>query len=452
MSGPQVMTTPADEGAFYDAAGEVGAALSDREVLYAEDGNSANAETAAYVYAAGRHMGLSHVHARWLTTSTGVEDISDDEWSAIIARAESIADPWAWLDAHTGAYSARLKAILRRYEGTGVAETEVSDVDFDAPPQPPDWVVPGIAARGRRTLLSAAHSGSKTSLIAGIVKAAVSGEDFLGQPVNAERILIYSGEESADQLAAEKLAPMGVRNEHKPAVRIIGRGGFTRLGTPEGDAAFIAQVEDFRPDLVVLDTTGTVIEVNPLDNPAVTEVYERTLNPVCDRVGAALLITHHMRKGGASGNQREAALGAVQWENQSDFVVTIKCVKGYAETPLDGGRVQTKSTFVMRWPKGRGGLIDAPFAYELHGEKDAPAPEGATLRLELRLPETELTDAEQVAAVVEGETPRKAIADALPWGGDGTGTKFRDALKAAEDEQLIFKVSKGIYSDTPAAG
>jgi AAA domain-containing protein len=452
VSGPQVMTTPADEGAFYDAAGEVGAALSDREVLYAEDGNSANAETAAYVYAAGRHMGLSHTHARWLTTSTGVEDISDDEWSAIIASAERISDPWGWLDAHTGAYSARLKSILRRYEGTGVAETEVSDVDFDAPPQPPDWVVPGIAARGRRTLLSAAHSGSKTSLIAGIVKAAVSGEDFLGQPVNAERILIYSGEESADQLAAEKLAPMGVRNEHKPAIRIVGRGGFARLGTPEGDAAFIAQVEAFRPDLVVLDTSGTVIAVNPLDNEAVTEVYERTLNPVCDRVGAALLFTHHHRKGGASGNQREAALGAVQWENQADFVVTIRCVKPYAETPTGDGHVQTNSTFVMRWPKGRGGLVDAPFPYEIHGEKDAPAPKGATLSLELRLPTAELTDAEQIAAVVEGETARKAIAEALPWGGDGTGTKFRDALKAAEDEQLIFKVSKGIYSDTPAAG
>ena len=212
---------------------------------------------------------------------------------------------------------------------------------------------------------------------------------------------------------------------------------------------FIAQVEDFRPDLVVLDTSGTVIAVNPLDNPAVTEVYERTLNPVCDRVGAALLYTHHHRKGGASGNMREAALGAVAWENQADFVVAVKAVKGYSETPLEGGHVQTKSTFVMRWPKGRGGLIDAPFAYEIHGEKDAPAPKGATLSLELRLPTAELTDAEQIAAVVEGETARKAIAEALPWGGGGTGTKFRDALKAAEDQQLIFKVSKGIYSDTP---
>jgi hypothetical protein len=455
-----ILSTPADEAGLMDATDKLRYALPDGGEpgsMWRKD-DTIDLDTAANVYAAAKRERLTDKHARWLCGYVGAEGLKQDEWKVIATKAADITDPWGWLAVHTGGdVVADLKLQLQGYE-RATAEAKPATFDLSLPPEPPDWVVPRIAARKRRTLLTSAHSGSKTSVIAAIVKAAVTGGTFLGEPVKAERILIVSGEETADQLASEKLAPVGITNDHLPKIRIFERGSFPKPGTEAGDAWFIAAVEDFKPDLVVLDTSGTVLKVNQLDGEAVTAVFESALNPVCDRAGAALLFTHHHRKGSVNqgGNLREAAIGSVQWENQADFVVNIKCIKDYAETPVAGhDNVTTTSTFVMRWSKGRGGIVDRPVAYEIHGEKDKPEPHGSTLWFDVRLPEVELSDAQQLGAICDERTTRKELYEGVPWGGDGTGTRFKNALAEAEEKQLLFKVAKGIYStsvpDAPAA-
>src|SRR5436305_28676 len=67
---------------------------------------------------------------------------------------------------------------------------------------------------------------------------------------------------------------MGLRGKHADAVRVFSREGFT-LGTEDGDAPLIAQLEDFRPDLVVIDTLMSTTAVDVNDNVAAVKWMQR---------------------------------------------------------------------------------------------------------------------------------------------------------------------------------
>ncbi len=444
MTAPQVMSTPADEDAFYDAAADLGNELSDAELLFEADGNTRNSETLAYLYAAARNMGLSAKHAQWMTTAAA-DEVPKDQWSTIRAKAETITNPWGWLNSHTGSETAALlKRILRRYEGTGVAESKTANFDLDdGPPKEPNWIVRGQIASGRCTIASADQSASKTTWAVAVMQAVVRGGQVLDREAKPGRVLYVTNEEDREQFIEEKLKPMGFTNADLDRMEIHTRGTFPLLGTDEGDDWIVATVEAGDFDLVVLDTTSSVVSVDSNSNDAVNALFTTVLDPLLDRTGAGLLYLHHERKSGGAGDRSQAARGARAWSDRANYHVTFATASKYTETPTgEGEHVATARKFVQRRAKVRGGGVDAPLRYELRGEKDRP--DGATLRLAVELPQVEYTDAEQLAAACNGDTTRKGLAEALGW--NPTGTRFDKALEAALDQKLLRKVERGVYA------
>jgi hypothetical protein len=422
------------------AAGEVKLGTEDGTPLWdVSDGE--RHEFAVRLFAAVRSMGHPASQAEQVLWGVGIEDY---ELARIERAAEEISgDPWHWLRERSRDGSVDvLRNVLRDNRPAG--SVEPTALNLDAAPAPPDWIVEGLLAKRKRLMISGDQSTSKSTMVAAIIAAGLNGGTFLGRPVNARRFLLIDGEQDAEQII-EKWRPLGVRPEHLENVRVYGRGsGAKLLGTPEGNAWIAEVVESFRPDVIFLDTTGSTTSVKGLDNDAVAMLYRETLNPLIDRTGAALAYTHHERKSGGSGDRSDAALGARQWSNQADYHATLATAGRYTERPLEGEAVETRRAFVMRRPKVRGGAEDQPIRFEVRGVKDRP--EGSTLNLRVTLPEREFSDAEAIAAACDGVTSRKALAEAVAWGGDGTGKRFVKALDDALDAKLIEQVGRGRYA------
>ena len=422
------------------AADDVGRDLLKGEALFTPEGEP-DLDTAAVLLDAARALGWKGADAKEILVSAGIEWNGEEEWAAIERKAGKVADPWRWLTERTSAgHAAVLKRVLS--ENAPASNVEPTELDLDAPPKAPEWIVEGILAKRKRLMISGDQSASKSTVVGAIVAAGLSGGTFLGQPVNARRFLVIDGEQDAEQIV-EKWRPLGVRNEHLANLKLFGRGSGKLLGTPEGNAWIAEVVDEFRPDVIVLDTTGATAAVKGFDNDDVAALYRETLNPLIDRTGAALLYTHHERKSGGGGDRSAAALGARQWSNQADYHVTLATAGTYAETPLKGGHVATRRAFVMRRPKVRNGAEDRPTPFEVRGEKDCP--EGATLKLEIVTPKREFTDTEQLAAACDAEITRKGLAARLEWGGDGTGKRFVNALDDAQGAKLIEQLGRGRY-------
>lgn len=438
----EFMPSQSDADSLWDAVGDVNSYLAPGRLV---DDDAPNEVTAAYLYAAGRNMGLSAKHAQMLCDFD--VHIPEDRWGAIRAKAEKITDPWTWLSANMeggNEHVTRLKSILSRYERSGAAESKPAEFDLSGAPKPPLWVIEGDAAQKRATAVSGDQSASKTTMLLRRALAVARGEEFMGRPTKKGRVLFVSGEEDLEQIQEEKLKPLGFTDADLHQIDLYTRGSFPLIGTEDGNRWLIDTAEAADYVLVCVDTTSSAVGgIDGNNNDQVNGLFGDVLEPLLDRTGAALMFDHHERKSGGSGDRSTAAMGARAWTNRPSFHLTLATVGKYREQATgEGERVATARKFVERRPKVRGGAVDEPFVYELVGEKDRP--NGATLRLEPTLPQTTLTDAERIVAACDGDTTRKGLAEALGW--NTSGTRFGNALEAAIDQRLIRKVERGVYA------
>lgn len=407
---------------------------------------SSDIEIAAYIYAAARGMNLSPKSAQIVCKELGYgEDAGKDFWARVAdASKQPDRDPWNWLREHVDDpdHVQRLKIALRDFP-TDDPEPEPTAIDLSNPAREPNWIIRGQIAAKRCTMASADQSASKTTWAVAVMRAVIRGEQVLGREAKRGRVLYLTNEEDAEQFADEKLKPLGFSNDDREGMEIYTRGTFPLLGTDAGNAWIMATVEAGDFDLIVLDTTSSIVSTDSNNPDAVNALFTDIFDPLLDRTGAALLYLHHERKSGGSGDRSQAARGARAWSDRANFHVTFATVSKYTETPTGNGEhVATARKFVQRRAKVRGGGVDDPLRYELRGEKNRP--DGATLALALELPKVEYTDAEQIAAACDGETTRKALAEATGW--NATGDRFTNALDAALDEKLIRRIERGVYA------
>jgi hypothetical protein len=435
------MASRADEDAAIDAAAQVGAALLDADLAYLSDGNTYNLDSACRTFAAYRAMGLSVEHSRLFTSYTYFE-LEQDDWQRIIEQAKKVTDPWSWLRANAGRDRANLlHRLLLRYEGTGFGGDTPATVDLSGPAKDPPWVIEGDAALGRITVLSGDQSSAKTATLVARMRAVVRGENYLDRPTRRGRVLYVTGEEPAEQIADEKLKPLGLTNDDMQSIDLYGQGDFPPIGTDEGNGWLRATVEVGDYVLIIIDTTSSAISgVNGNDNDNVNDLFTYVLEPIVKRAGAAMTLSHHETKSGSRGSST-AAMGARAWTNRASYHLTSAAIGRYAETPTgDGEAVATVKKFVERRPKMRGGGEDVPFVFELRGEKARP--NGATTRLRVTTKQSELTDPERLAAACPAT--RKALAAVL---GKKSGDRgFRGVLEEAIEGGLIRKDDEsGLY-------
>lgn len=196
-------------------------------------------------------------------------------------------------------------------------------------PPPREFLVDGLVLAGMPHLFVAEGGAGKTFAALDLcIKIASREEDedteWLGQRVRGSgTVVMLTTEDDKDELwrRAHTLDPEGRR--FKAGKRLIvmptlnSGGGFTmaerakdgRMVPSRDWAELLAQLEMI-PDLklVVIDTLNSTLHGEENSATIINE-YVRMIHPICGKLGAALLLTHHIRKQNnqAGGQQRPIA-------------------------------------------------------------------------------------------------------------------------------------------------
>lgn len=154
-----------------------------------------------------------------------------------------------------------------------------------------DYLVPGLLPRGETVLCVGLPKSGKTLLSIDAAFAVATGESkFLGETVQQGKVLIVSVDESP-QSTKLKLLKRGFRASDAENVAVMTTWDVSQMAELE------AKLEDFRPDLVVIDslkriTAGREISENSAEFADI--IYQ--LKELLGRYGAASILVHHSNK------------------------------------------------------------------------------------------------------------------------------------------------------------
>lgn len=151
------------------------------------------------------------------------------------------------------------------------------------------WVVPQLLPRGETVLLAAQAKCGKTALATDIMYAVLSGGMVIGEQVGIKgKVLLVSSDESPGSTRRRMRLRGFDLLEERSNFRLMTHLDITNLGELE------AKLEDFRPDLVVIDSLTTIcneVGVSEKDPEYARYIYK--LKSVLGRYGAACILTHY---------------------------------------------------------------------------------------------------------------------------------------------------------------
>jgi hypothetical protein len=165
------------------------------------------------------------------------------------------------------------------------------------------WLWQGYLARGAITLLSSIWKVGKTTLLSHLLKSMERGGHFCGKDVAAAKVL-YVTEESEGRWAKRR-DELGLADHCTFLVRPF-------MGRPDPPAwyEFLAWVADYQreqpADLIVFDTLPALWPVRDENDAAHVQAAVAPLHRLTGQ--AALLLTHHLRKG--DGQEGTASRGS----------------------------------------------------------------------------------------------------------------------------------------------
>lgn len=186
------------------------------------------------------------------------------------------------------------KNLLDMKRQTNTPQTKAFSLDefFNQTSEALEWLIPELLPKREMVLLVGAPKDGKTLLALDAAFCAATGEDnFLGHKLDIGlKILVISVDESAQSTKA-KLLKRGFRESDGKNVRVITSWDISQMQRLE------AELEDFRPDLVVVDSLrriscGGVISENSAEFS--DSIYQ--LKEVFGRYGAASILIHHTNK------------------------------------------------------------------------------------------------------------------------------------------------------------
>ncbi len=157
-----------------------------------------------------------------------------------------------------------------------------------------NWLVPGLIPVGETVILAGSPKAGKTLLAIDIAFGVATGEDYvLGQALPGnQKVLIVECDESA-QSTKSKLLRRGFRERDNQLVKVLTSWNINQLPQLE------AQLEDFRPDLVIIDSLRRINHGSEVsENSAEFADHIYTLKETLQRYGASGLLIHHSNKDG----------------------------------------------------------------------------------------------------------------------------------------------------------
>lgn len=185
------------------------------------------------------------------------------------------------------------KALGLIKQRTSTPEVTALDLGsfFDLESEGLEWLIPELLPVGETVLCVATPKCGKTLLGIDAAYAVATGEDtFLGQSVPTGKVLLVSVDESANSTKS-KLIKRGFRRQDAENVRVMSRFDVSQMAQLE------AQLEDFRPNLVIIDslkriTHGREISENSAEFAEI--IYE--LKELLTRYKASGILVHHANK------------------------------------------------------------------------------------------------------------------------------------------------------------
>ena len=240
--------------------------------------------------------------------------------------------------------------------------------DFEADTSPPDWIVAGLIERGTVVVLSGDTGAAKSIVTSSLLPAALNDEDWIGRRTNAARVLVLD-EENPDRLVTSRLKALGVENEHRDRLRYYSRSGLAVGDGGASDAWLRAELEEFSPDLLIIDTLMAACAVEDTNSNAEAVRVMKALRALAAEYGCAVLLLHHERKQSVDHpkSSGQAMMGARQWAGQADAHMTLTVESDLIE---EGDKL--RRTFKFRpAEKDRDGRLNEPRRLAVESEKDA---------------------------------------------------------------------------------
>jgi hypothetical protein len=185
------------------------------------------------------------------------------------------------------------KAMSAMKQRTQTPEAKALDLDelFDLESEGLTWVIPGLLPKKETIVLAGAPKAGKTLLAIDCAYCVVTGEsDFLGEATSRGKVLLVSTDESANSTKS-KLINRGFRRGDKDSIKVLPTWDISQMGALE------ALLEDFRPDLVIIDSLRRINKGSEIsENSAEFADAIYTLKETLERYGASGILIHHTNK------------------------------------------------------------------------------------------------------------------------------------------------------------
>lgn len=176
---------------------------------------------------------------------------------------------------------------------TSTQETKVYTLDqlFALESEGLQWLIPELLPKGETIILAGSPKAGKTLLAIDAAFAIATGESsFLGEATPRGKVLLVSCDESLNS-TKNKLLKRGFRECDRDYIKVLPQWSIDDIDLLE------AQLEDFRPDVVIIDSLRRITHGSPIsENSAEFADNIYTLKETISRYGASGILIHHANK------------------------------------------------------------------------------------------------------------------------------------------------------------
>jgi len=189
-----------------------------------------------------------------------------------------------------GTIKEAMALMKQRTQAPQVEDLTFEEV-FDSESEAMDWLVPGLLPVGETVLLCALPKVGKSKLAIDLAFSVATGESrFLGQETKQGKVLLITPDASKQSLKQE-LTKRGFRKQDSPNLHIFPRWSIDQMAVLE------AKLENFRPDLVVIDSLKKITvgqEISENSDEFANNII--ALNDMLSRYRASGILVHHANK------------------------------------------------------------------------------------------------------------------------------------------------------------
>jgi hypothetical protein len=189
-----------------------------------------------------------------------------------------------------GTIKEAMALMKQRTQAPQVEDLTFEEV-FDSESEAMDWLVPGLLPVGETVLLCALPKVGKSKLAIDLAFSVATGESrFLGQETKQGKVLLITPDASKQSLKQE-LTKRGFRKQDSPNLHIFPRWSIDQMAVLE------AKLENFRPDLVVIDSLKKITvgqEISENSEEFANNII--ALNDMLSRYRASGILVHHANK------------------------------------------------------------------------------------------------------------------------------------------------------------